>query len=84
MSTNLNRYTTKAQEAVIQAQSLAEELNHSQVEPEHLLLALLEQKDGVVPQILTKLGSSPSELTSELNKNLAGRAKAFGPVQRYL
>ena len=84
MATNLNRYTTKAQEAVVRAQSLAEELNHSQVEPEHLLLALLEQKDGVVPQILAKLQASPEEITAELQRQLSVRPKAYGPVQRYL
>jgi ATP-dependent Clp protease ATP-binding subunit ClpB len=84
MTTNLNRYTNKAQEAVVRAQSLAGELNHSQVEPEHLLLALVEQKDGVVPQVLLKLGAVPDEIMAELNKHLSGRAKAYGPVQRYL
>jgi ATP-dependent Clp protease ATP-binding subunit ClpB len=84
MTTNLNRYTNKAQEAVIRAQSLAGELNHSQVDPEHLLLALVEQKDGVVPQVLLKLGSAPDAITAELTNYLAGRARAFGPVQRYL
>ena len=76
MATNLNRYTNKAQEAVIRAQALAEELNHSQVEPEHLLQALLEQKDGVVPQILLKLQASPADVSTELQKHLAGKAKA--------
>jgi ATP-dependent Clp protease ATP-binding subunit ClpB len=84
MATNLNRYTNKAQEAVIRAQALAEELNHSQVEPEHLLQALLEQKDGVAPQILQKLQASPVDVLTELQKHLAGKAKAYGPVQRYL
>ncbi len=84
MTTNLNRYTNKAQEAVIRAQSLAEELNHSQVEPEHLLVALLEQKDGVVPQILLKLQTAPETLRADLDKYLNGKAKAYGAVQRYL
>lgn len=84
MTTNLNRYTNKAQEAVIRAQSLAEELNHSQVEPEHLLLALLEQKDGVVPQLLLKLQAAPETLRADLDKHLNSKAKAYGPVQRYL
>ena len=53
---NFNRFTEKAQEAVLSAQRAAEERSHTQVEPEHLLLALVEQDDGVVPQILNKLG----------------------------
>ena len=44
---DLNRFTQKAQEAVAAAQRLAAELHHSQIELEHLLLALLRQADGV-------------------------------------
>ncbi|MHB1318719.1 MAG: Clp protease N-terminal domain-containing protein, partial [Anaerolineae bacterium] len=84
MAANLNRYTNKAQEAVVRAQALAEELNHSQVEPEHLLQALLEQRDGVVPQILLKLQAPPAGVSAELQTHLDGKAKAYGPVQRYL
>jgi ATP-dependent chaperone ClpB len=55
MSFDTNRFTQKSQEAIIDAQNKAERNGNSQVEPEHLLLALLEQGDGVVPQVLTKL-----------------------------
>ena len=53
---DLNRYTEKAQEALVQAQSLAGEYSHGQIEGEHLLLALLRQSDGVVPLIVQGLG----------------------------
>ena len=56
MAFNINRFTEKSQEAVIGAQQIAEELNHSQVEPEHLFAALLQQEGGVVPQVLQRLG----------------------------
>ena len=56
---DLNRFTEKAQEALSQAQSLASESSHGQIEGEHLLLALLQQSDGVVPQIVQKLGVQP-------------------------
>src|SRR4029079_13060149 len=46
---NLNKFTEKAQEAVLASPQLASELNHAQVEPEHLLVSLLEQREGVVP-----------------------------------
>ncbi|HIC93646.1 MAG TPA: hypothetical protein EYP09_05290, partial [Anaerolineae bacterium] len=49
---NLNKFTEKAQEALFEAQNLATEYDHSQIEPEHLLLALVAQADGVVPQIV--------------------------------
>ncbi|MCA9980995.1 MAG: hypothetical protein KDD89_09180, partial [Anaerolineales bacterium] len=47
---NFNKFTQKAQEAVVNAQNLAEERQHSQIEPLHLLAALLQQENGVVPQ----------------------------------
>jgi ATP-dependent Clp protease ATP-binding subunit ClpB len=75
---NLNKYTEKAQEAIFQAQSLAGEYNHSQIEPEHLLLALVQQTDGVVPQIVQKLGANPRALQQELEQNLARRPKVYG------
>ena len=56
---NLDKYTDKAREAVLAAQSLAQEANHNQVEPEHLLAALLGQADGVVPQLIEALGVAP-------------------------
>ena len=49
---NLNKFTEKAQEAVLGAQQLAESLNHPQIEPEHLLVMLVEQDQGVVPALL--------------------------------
>jgi len=56
---DLNQYTDKAQQAIRSAQNLAEERNHSQIEPEHLLLALMRQSDGIAPQIVGKIGSDP-------------------------
>jgi ATP-dependent Clp protease ATP-binding subunit ClpB len=73
---NLNRYTEKAQQALVQAQELATEYNHSQIEPEHLLLALLRQADGVVPQIVSRLGTAP--LQAELEEELQQRHKVYG------
>ncbi|MGD2177946.1 MAG: AAA family ATPase, partial [Anaerolineae bacterium] len=69
---NLNRFTQKAQEAILEAQALATSRNHSQIEPSHLLLALLQQSDGIVPQVVQKLETNPREmalaLEGELNK----------------
>jgi ATP-dependent Clp protease ATP-binding subunit ClpB len=77
---DLNRYTEKAQEALGQAQRLASEHNHSQIEPEHLLLALLTQSDGVVPQVLSKLQVAPQALQRELEEELERRPKVYGPA----
>ena len=55
---NLNKYTEKAQEAVVKAQQLAAELSHAQIEPEHLLVALVEQSEGIVPEVLRKMNAA--------------------------
>ncbi|NLI90989.1 MAG: ATP-dependent chaperone ClpB [Peptococcaceae bacterium] len=68
MAFDTNRFTQKSQEAIISAQTSAEKNNNSLVEPEHLLLALLEQNEGVVPQLLNKLNIS-SKLIAEKTKN---------------
>jgi ATP-dependent Clp protease ATP-binding subunit ClpB len=75
---NLNKFTEKAQEAILEAQGLASQYNHSQIDPEHLLLSLLRQSDGVVPQIVQKLGGSPQALQQRLESDLAARPKVYG------
>ena len=54
----LDKFTQKSQEAIIDAQHLAGDLNHQAIEPAHLLLALLQQEDGVVPALVTKVAGS--------------------------
>src|SRR6185437_8653202 len=68
---NLTNYTEKARDALISAQRLAEERSHSQLEPEHLLLALLRQQEGVVPRIFERLTIAPATVASELENALA-------------
>jgi ATP-dependent Clp protease ATP-binding subunit ClpB len=75
---DLNKFTQKAQQAVAEAQSLARKYNHSQIEPTHLLLALLQQSDGIVPQIVQKLEASPRELTLSLEDELKDKPKMYG------
>jgi ATP-dependent Clp protease ATP-binding subunit ClpB len=75
---DLNRFTEKAQEAVLQAQSLAGEYSHGQIEGEHLLLALLRQSDGVVPQIVQGLGLQPGALMQQLQGELGRKPKVYG------
>jgi ATP-dependent Clp protease ATP-binding subunit ClpB len=77
---DLNRLTQKAQEAVLAAQRMAAEQNHSQIEPEHLLLALLRQGDGVVPEIVEKIGVRPTTLRAELEGTLASRPRLQTPT----
>jgi len=75
---DLNKYTQKAQQALIQAQSLAAELNHQTIEPAHLLLALLKQEQGVVPAIVTKVAGSPIALREDVQNELENRPKVYG------
>src|SRR4029077_5980146 len=66
----LDKLTTKSQDALQQAQSLAEKRNHQAIDVEHLLFALLGQKEGVVLSLLQKLGAPMSSLTERLQKAL--------------
>jgi len=81
---DLNKFTEKAQEAVFSAQNLAEDKHNTQIEAEHLLSALVEQKDGVVPQVLEKLGVDQAALAHRLNAEIERLAKAYGPTQLYI
>jgi ATP-dependent Clp protease ATP-binding subunit ClpB len=73
-----DKLTVKAQEALQQADTYAHSYNHAVLEPEHLLLALLEQKDGVLPPLLEKVGVAPGELQEETQRRLESMPKAYG------
>jgi ATP-dependent Clp protease ATP-binding subunit ClpB len=75
---NLDKYTQKAQEALFQAQQLARDLNHQNIEPAHLLLALLQQDEGVVPAVVTKVSGSVTAIREELRLELEKRPKVYG------
>ncbi len=75
---DLNKFTQKAQEAIIGAQSLAGEYSHGQIEPEHLLLLLLRQSDGIVPQIVQKLEANPDEMALSLEREVQRKPKVYG------
>jgi ATP-dependent Clp protease ATP-binding subunit ClpB len=81
VATNLNKFTEKAQEAVFAAQENAQNQNNSQIENEHLLLALLTQSDGVVPQIVSTLGGNPETMAQQARGEVARLAKAYGAAQ---
>jgi len=75
---NLDHFTEKAQEAIYHAQQLAQEYNHQTIEPAHLLLALLDQEDGVAPAVITKIAGSVTALREDLLRDLQSRAKVYG------
>jgi len=81
---NLNRYTEKAQEAVLAAKSLAEELQHQELSVEHLVVALAEQEGGIVPRLLELRGIDPRTFAARVRDILNRRPKVFGATQVYL
>ena len=78
---NLTRYTEKAQKGVLAAQQLAERSHHPQVEPEHLLLTLVEQPDGVVPSVLRRVGIEPARILEEGRALLGQQPEAHGGAE---
>ena len=80
----LDKLTVKAEEALQAAQSLAGERGHQAVEPEHLLHALIAQKDGVVAPILGKLGVRAETLTSQLDAAIEKMPQVRGGSGQYI
>jgi ATP-dependent Clp protease ATP-binding subunit ClpB len=78
---NINKYTEKAREAVAAAVELAQGLNHPQIEPEHLLAAMVEQKDGIVPELLRKMEVDPAAISREVRALLSSQPAAYGGSQ---
>ena len=71
--------TQKSQEALHDAQTKALRYGHTEVDLEHLLLALTDQADGIVPRLLTLAGADPDQLRKELDAELARRPRVSGP-----
>jgi ATP-dependent Clp protease ATP-binding subunit ClpB len=82
---NLNQFTVKAQESVVDAQALALKKNHQSVDPEHLLFALLKQKEGLVAELVEKKTSGTlKNLVSAVDKLLEKKPQVHGNVNPYL
>ena len=81
-----DKFTVKSQEAIGEAQQIASSYNHQEIREEHLLLALIGQKDGVIPSILQKLEINPEEFKSNLKKMLEKIPKVYGDAggQQYI
>src|ERR1035437_899992 len=75
---NPHKLTTKAQEALQSAQAMAQERGHQALEPEHLLLALLNQSDGVVLPTLEKMNVPVDRLRQSLEDGLSKRGQVSG------
>jgi ATP-dependent Clp protease ATP-binding subunit ClpB len=74
----LDKLTLKAQEAVQEAQSVAERLQHTTIDVEHLISALLAKGDGVVAPLLKKIGLNPDQILTEVEAELAKTPKVQG------
>jgi ATP-dependent Clp protease ATP-binding subunit ClpB len=75
---DLNRLTQKSQEAVHDAQTKALRFGHQEVDGEHLLLALLEQSEGLVPPLLSRAGADVDRLREDLERELGRRPRVTG------
>jgi ATP-dependent Clp protease ATP-binding subunit ClpB len=77
---DLNRLTQMSQQALSAAQNLATRAGHTEVDSEHLLLALLDQPDGLVLRLLTAMGVDEAALRSDLEAELARKPRTTRPV----
>jgi ATP-dependent Clp protease ATP-binding subunit ClpB len=75
---NINKYTEKAREAVAAAIELARQGNNPQLEPEHLLVALVEQREGIIPELLRKMNVDPAALARSGRELLKKLPQAYG------
>src|SRR5579864_6384779 len=74
----MDRLTTKSQEALQEAQRIAQGYSHQEIDGEHLLLAMLGQTDSLIPDLLQKIGVPPAKLKLELEAELGRRHKVQG------
>ena len=80
----MDKFTVKAQEALSAAQEMGARSGQQQIEPLHLLWALVAQGDGVVPPLLEKLGVSPTRLAGEIETQASRLPKVSGVTSQYL
>jgi ATP-dependent Clp protease ATP-binding subunit ClpB len=76
---DINSLTQKSQEALQEAQNLATRMGHTEVDGEHLLLALIDQPDGLVPRLIEATGADVAALRADLERELSRRPKVSGP-----
>jgi ATP-dependent Clp protease ATP-binding subunit ClpB len=76
---DMNKLTQKSQEALHDAQTKALRFGHTEVDGEHLLLALLEQPEGLAPRLLNRMDVSPEAIKSSVERELERRPRVSGP-----
>jgi ATP-dependent Clp protease ATP-binding subunit ClpB len=77
----IERFTQRAQEAIVAAQQLATEEGNPQLEAIHLLYSLVEQPDGVVPAVIERLGHEPGAVAERLRAEIGRLPKVQGETQ---
>jgi ATP-dependent Clp protease ATP-binding subunit ClpB len=80
----IDRFTSKMQEGLQEGQALASQMQHQELTPEHLLLALLRQPDGLARPLLEKLNVRVQEFDGQLEQELARRPRISGAAEQYI
>ncbi len=80
----LDKFTLKGQEAIETAVARAEQSQHQQVEPEHVLRALIEQPEGIARPLLGKIGANPQIILNEIETIIAKFPQVSGTGQQYI
>ncbi|MCL2181625.1 MAG: type VI secretion system ATPase TssH, partial [Treponema sp.] len=75
---NNEKFTIKTQEALNEAMMIAQKNDHSQIESEHLLLALLRQENGIIPPVIKQIGVDINRLSDDVEALVKGTPKIFG------
>ena len=78
-----DKLTQKSQEAMQEAQRIAREYSHQEIDGEHLTLALIGQADSLIPDLLERIGVPVARLKPELEAELARRHKVQGASEAY-
>ena len=73
-----DKFTLKAQEVVQASQQLAEKFGHQQIEPEHLVMAILDQREGVIPPLLGKIGADQNQVMQSFKEALEKLPRVSG------
>ncbi len=79
-----DKFTLKVQEGLQEAQTLAGNYGHQGIDVEHLLLAFIAQPEGIVGNILKKLGTEPAQIEKEIKKVVERLPRISGPIQSYI
>lgn len=74
----MDKLTLKAQDAVYTAQNIATSNNHAEIQPEHLLKALIDQEGGIFSTIARKIGVSPGDIKTEIDAEIQKMPKQYG------